>query len=160
MIHLDERSTTRVVARLNNELNHAQHIQIATANANVAARASAPSKFENKESGPDIRQCIPIIDDYLVNTPNDQYLRIASSYLNGKPRSYWMSQWAGVASSRTLERIPVNAANGNGGFVGTARDFFRETMVRGNGLRTPIQFYWNTWHKLSQGTRSVDEYNV
>ena len=156
LIHRDERNTARV-ARLNNQFNQANN-QIAAANANVAARASAPSKFENKESGPDIRQWIPIIEDYLVDTPNDQYLRIASSYFNGKPRSYWMSQWE-AWQAENPGAIPENVAN-NGGFVGTARDFFRETMVRGYGLRTSIQSYWDTWNKLSQGTKSVDEYNV
>lgn len=38
--------------------------------------------------------------------------------------------------------------------------FFRETMTRGYGLRTLEQSYWDTWNKLSQGTSSVDEYNV
>jgi hypothetical protein len=27
-------------------------------------------------------------------------------------------------------------------------------------LRTPIQSYWNTWNKLSQGSKSVDDYNM
>ena len=40
------------------------------------------------------------------------------------------------------------------------RQFFRETMTRGYGLRTPDQTYWDTWNKLKQGTGSVDEYNV
>ena len=33
-------------------------------------------------------------------------------------------------------------------------------MIRGYGLRDPIQSYWDTWNKLSQGSGSVDEYNV
>ena len=33
-------------------------------------------------------------------------------------------------------------------------------MIRGYGLRTPEQAYWDTWNKLSQGTGSVDDYNV
>ena len=48
----------------------------------------------------------------------------------------------------------------NGGFVGNARAYFREVMIRGYGLRTPIQSYWDTWNKLSQGSKTVDEYNV
>lgn len=90
LAHRDERNNARI-ARLNNQLGQTQN-QIVAANANVAARASAPSKFENKESGPDIRQWLPMIEEYSSDTPNNQYLRIASSYLNGKPRSYWMSQ--------------------------------------------------------------------
>ena len=156
LAHRDERNNARI-ARLNNQLGQAQN-QIAAANANVAARASAPSKFENKESGPDIRQWLPMIEEYLSDTPNDQYLRIASSYLNGKPRSYWMSQWE-VWQAANPGSYPGNAAN-PGGYVGTARQFFRDTMIRGYGLRTPIQSYWDTWNKLSQGSKSVDEYNV
>ena len=41
-----------------------------------------------------------------------------------------------------------------------ARQVFRETMERGYGLRTPEQSYWDTWNKLSQGTGSVDDYNI
>lgn len=33
-------------------------------------------------------------------------------------------------------------------------------MIRGYGLRTPIQSCWDTWNKWSQGSKSVDEYNV
>ena len=40
-----------------------------------------------------IRQWLPLVEEYLRDTPADQYLRMASSYLNGKPRSYWMSQY-------------------------------------------------------------------
>ena len=38
--------------------------------------------------------------------------------------------------------------------------FFRDTMIRGYGLRDPEQSYWDTWSKLSQGSMSVDDYNV
>ena len=47
-----------------------------------------------------------------------------------------------------------------GGYPPNARQFFRDTMIRGYGLRTPEQSYWDTWNKLSQGSSSVDEYNV
>ncbi|GAQ92747.1 hypothetical protein KFL_011180040 [Klebsormidium nitens] len=33
-------------------------------------------------------------------------------------------------------------------------------MIRGYGLRTPIQSYWDTWNKLSKGSKSVDDYNI
>ena len=153
--HQNERNQNRI-ANLNNALGRAQN-QIAAANANAVARAAAPTKFENKESGPDIRQWLPMIEEYLNATPNAEYLRIASSYLNGKPRSFWMSTWEAWQAAN-----PGAYPGGPnpGPFVGNARAFFRETMIRGYGLRTPIQSYWDTWNKLSQGSKSVDEYNI
>src|SRR3569623_563034 len=153
--HQNERNVNRI-ATLNNALGRAQ-TQIAAANANAIARAAAPSKFENKETGPDIRQWLPMIEEYLNTTPNADYLRIASSYLNGKPRSFWMSTWEAWQAANP-GAYPGSANPGP--FVGNARAFFRETMIRGYGLRTPIQSYWDTWNKLSQGSKSVDEYNV
>ena len=155
LTHREERNAARI-QRLDNALDNAQ-AQIAAANANVAARAAAPPKFENKESGPDIRQWLPMIEEYLNATPNAEYLRIASSYLNGKPRSFWMSTWEAWQAAN-----PGAYPGGPnpGPFVGNARAFFRETMIRGYGLRTPIQSYWDTWNKLSQGSKSVDEYNI
>src|SRR3569833_1344975 len=85
LTHQNERNQARI-ANLNNALGRAQN-----QNANAVARAAAPSKFENKESGPDIRQWLPMIEEYLNATPNAEYLRIASSYLNGKSWSFWMS---------------------------------------------------------------------
>ena len=155
LTHQNERNQARI-ANLNNALGRAQN-QIAAANANAVARAAAPSKFENKESGPDIRQWLPMIEEYLNATPNAEYLRIASSYLNGKPRSFWMSTWEAWQAANP-GAYPGSANPGP--FVGNARAFFRETMIRGYGLRTPIQSYWDTWNKLSQGSKSVDEYNV
>lgn len=154
--HRDERNAARI-QRLDNQLDQAQN-QIAAANANAVARAAAPSKFENKETGPDIRQWLPMIEEYLNATPNAEYLRIASSYLNGKPRSYWMSAW-GAWQAANPGAYPGDAAN-PGPFAGNARAFFRDTMIRGYGLRTPIQSYWDTWNKLSQGSKSVDDYNI
>ena len=99
-----------------------------------------------------------MIEEYLSATPNADYLRLASSYLNGKPRSYWISQWEAWQAANP-GAYPGNAAN-PGPFAGNARQYFRDIMIRGYGLRTPIQSYWDTWNKLSQGSKSVDEYNV
>ena len=118
LTHRDQRNTANVT-RLDNALGQAQR-DLAAATANVAARASAPSKFENKESGPDIRQWLPIIEEYLTDTPNAQYLRLASSYLSGKPRSYWVSQWEAWQAAHP-GAYPGTA--NNGGFVGNARAY-------------------------------------
>ena len=111
-------------------------------------KASPPSKWENKASNPPILEWFDQIEEYLRNTPNAEYLRLASSYLNGKPRSYWSSQYA------------VYQRANPGVYPQNARQFFRDTMTRGYGLRTPIQSYWDTWNNLKQGSTSVDEYNV
>ena len=103
LTHREERNAARI-ARVNNQLNVAQ-AAIAAANAQAVARASAPSKFENKESGPNIRQWLTMIEEYLADTLNDQYLRIASSYLNGKPRSYWTSQWEVSVGKPVARRV-------------------------------------------------------
>ena len=123
----------------------------ATARAAVAANAarkSPPAKFEHKEKDPDIRQWIPLVEDYLNQTAGADYLSYASSYLAGKPRVYFMGQ---------LDAF--RAANA-GADPATPRQFFRDTMIRGYGLRDPIQSYWDTWNKLSQGSGSVDAYNI
>ena len=65
--HRDERNAARI-QRLDNQLDQAQN-QMAAANANAVARAAAPSKFENKETGPDIRQWLPMVEEYLNATP-------------------------------------------------------------------------------------------
>ena len=147
LTHRDARNNARI-ARFNNQLGAAQ-AQIVAANAQAAARASPPSKFENKESGPTIRQWLPLVEEYLAATPNNEYIRIASSYLAGKPRSYWVSQWEVYQAQNPAQPYPVNA-----------RQVFNEIMIRGYGLRAPEQTYWDSWNKLSQGTGSVDDYNI
>ncbi|GAQ92958.1 hypothetical protein KFL_012230020 [Klebsormidium nitens] len=125
--------------------------------ANVVG-AAPPSKFENKESDHNIRQWLPMIEEYLAATPNADYLGLASPYLNGKPRSYWISQWEAWQAANP-GAYPGDAAN-TGNFAEIARQYFQETMIRSYGLRTPIQSYWDTWNKLFQGSKSVEEYNV
>src|SRR3569833_1689533 len=89
-----------------------------------------------------------MIEEYLNAPPNAEYLRIASSYLNAKPRSFWMSTWEAWQAANP-GAYPGSAYPGP--FVGIARAFFRETMIRGYGLRTPIQSYWDTLNKLARG---------
>ena len=150
LLKRDNRQAARMTAMTNQLVAAnaaAQNAQNA-ANAVGAAKASPPPKFENKEKDLNIRQWLPLLEEYLRDTPADQFLRMASSYLNGKPRSYWMSQYEAFhVANPGMEPVDV-------------RQFFRDTLIRGYGLRTPEQSYWDTWKKLSQGTSSVDEYNV
>ena len=46
-----------------------------------------------REKDPDIRQWIPLVEDYLRLTAPADYLSYASSYLAGKPRVYFMGQY-------------------------------------------------------------------
>ena len=150
LLHRDNRNQARLL-QVTNQLGAAQAAaQNAQnmANAVAAAKASPPPKFENKEKDMIIRQWLPLMEEYLRDTPADQYLRMASSYLNGKPRSYWMSQYEAYHTANANQEPP------------NVRQFFRDTMIRGYGLRTPDQKYWDTWNKLTQGTGSVDDYNV
>jgi hypothetical protein len=111
---------------------------------------SPPPKFENRDKDPSIRQWLPIVEEYLADTPDNQYLRFAVSYLGGKPKVYWVSQYAAW-----------QVANPGGGQPDQPREFFRDTMIRGYGIRDPAQSYWDTWNKLRQGAdQSVDQYNV
>ena len=146
LLHRDTRRERRVNA-MSVQMRNAQ----ATANAAIAvnaARQSPPAKFEHKEKDPDIRQWIPLVEQYLRTTPVADYLAYASSYLAGKPRVYFM----GLLDAYR---------NGHGGAdPADPRAFLGETMIRGYGLRDPIQSYWDTWNKLSQGSGSVDEYNI
>jgi hypothetical protein len=36
-----------------------------------------------------VKQWLPIIEDYLRTAPDADYIRLASSYLEGGPRSLW-----------------------------------------------------------------------
>ena len=137
------------LSRLSRQLSAAAAAAQAAAVAAVGqVKASPPSKWDNKASCPPIREWFDQIEDYLRNTPNADYLRLAASYLNGKPRSYWTSQYAAYQRANP------------GVYPPNARQFFRDTMTRGYGLRTPEQSYWDTWNSLKQGSMSVDEYNV
>ena len=154
--HQDLTAMQGQVAAANQAAQQAQQQAAAAAAAQAQAvaaaagqvKASPPSKWENKASNPPVLEWFDQIEDYLRNTPNAEYLRLASSFLNGKPRSYWSSQYA------------VYQRANPGVYPANARQFFRETMTRGYGLRTPIQSYWDTWNGLKQGSTSVDEYNV
>ena len=128
-------------------------MQVAQATANAAAAANAarqspPAKFEYKDKDPDIRQWIPLVEQYLRTTAAADYLAYASSYLAGKPRVYFMGQLDSYRANMLVQSLMILV------------QFFRNTMIRGYGLRDPIQSYWDTWNKLSQGSGSVDEYNI
>lgn len=164
LIHRDQRQAASMQA-VQAQLAQAQQAAIAAqaaANAVAAApvvngegapRAAPPPRFENKEKEMRIREWIPLVQDYLRNTPNEDYLRMASSYLSGKPRSYWMSKYEAFKTEHALDPVGPEPPN--------PRQFFKDTMERGYGLRDETQTHWDTWNKLRQAPgQSIDEYNV
>jgi hypothetical protein len=50
---------------------------------------SAPPKYGDKRKGEHVGHWIPIIEDYLRTAPDADYIRLASSYLEGGPRTLW-----------------------------------------------------------------------
>ena len=68
--------------------NAAQVVAQAAGNAD-RFRPANPPKYGNKAKDPDIRQWLAIVEDYLRAAPDNEYLRLASSYLEGGPRILW-----------------------------------------------------------------------
>jgi hypothetical protein len=72
----------------------AGQVAAATAAAQAAGnvdcfRPAAPPKYGNKKQSGHVRQWTPMIEDYLRTAPDADYIRLASSYLEGGPRSLW-----------------------------------------------------------------------
>jgi hypothetical protein len=104
----------------------------------VAAAATAstfkpatPSRYENKDKDMKIGKWLPVVEDYTRTCNDGNYLRIVSSFLHGKPRSFFQSKYDAY-----------KAANG-GAKPANSREFFRETMISGYGLSDQTQVYWD-----------------
>ena len=93
-----------------------------------------------KEKEANIREWLPDLELYLTNVSNADYVRFAASYLGGKPRVYWGAQWSAWQTANPGVAVPADA-----------KQFFHDRMIRGYGIRDPIQSYWDTWNKLHQG---------
>lgn len=66
-----------------------QLAQAQAANPVNPAKLAAPSRFENKEKDGSVRVWLNGLELYLGQTPDNQYLQYAASYLGGKPKNYW-----------------------------------------------------------------------
>ena len=126
----------------------------AQADAALAAQASGsekfkpapPPRFENKEKDMEIRRWVPIVEEHYAGCPDNDYLRLASSHLSGKPRSFWQSK--------------LDARKASGEPIADPRAFFRDTLYSGYGLKEEVQGYWDAYHKLKQGhDQDISEYN-
>jgi hypothetical protein len=99
-------------------------------------RPSAPPKYGDKKKGEHVGHWIPIIEDYLRTAPDADYFRLASSYLEGGPRTLWTNVYEAF-----------KRANG-GSEPPTPHQFFRETLEAYYGLQDLDQKYWDTWNVL------------
>jgi hypothetical protein len=114
---------------------NAQVVAQAAGNAN-RFRPAAPSKYGNKKKDTHVRQWIPVSEDYLRTAPDVDYIRLASSYLEGGPRSLWTSVYEAY-----------KAANG-GAEPPSPCVFFRQTLEHNYGLHDQEQKHWDTWNCL------------
>jgi hypothetical protein len=79
----------------------------------------------------EIRKWLPVVKDSARTCNDGNYLRIVSSFLHGKPRSYFQSKYD-----------VYKAANG-GAEPANPREFFRKTMISRYGLSDQRQVYWD-----------------
>jgi hypothetical protein len=109
-------------------------------------KPAPPPKFENKDKDLKIRKWLPVIEEHYEGCPPENYLRLASSHLSGKPRSFYQSKY--------------DAFKASGAVMADPRAFFGDTMLSGYGLKEESQTFWDTWHKLRQVPgEDISEYN-
>ena len=151
-----------LVVQLNTRVNQAQG-QVAAAN-NIARQAqaaaqgaanvdrfrpAAPPKYGDKKKGEHVGQWTPVIEDYLRSALDAEYLRLASSYLEGGPRALWTNVYEAYKKGHGGNEPP------------NPRQFFRQTLEANYGLQDLDQKYWDTWNGLKMGSnQSITEYNV
>jgi hypothetical protein len=102
-------------------------------------RPPAPPKYGNKNRSGHVRQWTPMIEDYLRTAPDADYIRLASSYLEGGPRSLWTTVYKAYKAAHVGNEPP------------NPRQYFRETLEANYGLQDLDQKFWDTWNSLKQG---------
>jgi hypothetical protein len=151
-----------VVGQLTNQVNAAQG-QVAASNAiarhaQAAAqgaanmdrfRPAAPPKYGDKKEGEHVGQWLPVIEVYLQTPLDADYIRLASSYLEGGPRTLWTKAYAAYKAANHGEEPP------------NPRLFFRQTLEANYGLQDLDQKNWDTWNSLRMGpNQGITEYNA
>ena len=116
----------------------AQAVAAAAGNAD-RFRPANPPKYGNKDKDPDIRQWLNIVEDYLRTCPDDEYLRLASSYLEGGPRMLWQTRYGAFKAGRAHLPNPEPPI---------PRQFFRQTLEANYGLADQEQKHWDAWNSL------------
>lgn len=99
-------------------------------------RPANPPRYGNKDKDPDIRQWLAVLEDYLRAAPDNEYLRLAASYLEGGPRMLWQSRYEAYRAGHDNNDPPA------------VRQFFRQTLEANYGLGDLQQKYWDTWNSL------------
>jgi hypothetical protein len=84
-------------------------------------RPAAPPKYGNKKQSGHVRQWTPVIEDYLCTAPDADYIRLASSYLEGGSRSLWTTVYEAYKAARNEPPNP--------------RQYFREALEANYGLQ-------------------------
>lgn len=125
----------------------AQAAQVNHPPAEPTMKPKPPPSFENKAKDMSVLKWLPVVESYLQGCPDNDYLKMASSFLSGKPRSFWQSKYdLRMKSGPPIDNPP---------------EFFREVMISGYGLKDESQEYWNNWHNLRQKPgEDISEYNV
>jgi hypothetical protein len=132
----------------------AGQVAAATAAAQAAGnvnrfRPAAPPKYGNKKQSGHVRQWTPMIEDYLRTALDADYIRLASSYLKGGPRSLWASVYEAKKAAHGGNELP------------NPRQFSREKLKANYGLQDLNQKFWDTWNSLKQSpSQDIAEYNV
>jgi hypothetical protein len=113
----------------------AGQVAAATAAAQAAGnvdrfRPAAPPKYGNKKQSGHVTQWTPMIKDYLRTAPDADYIRLASSYLEGGPRSLWTTVYEAYKAAHGEPPNP--------------RRFFRETLEANYGLQDLDQKFKDT----------------
>jgi hypothetical protein len=132
-----------MVGQLTNQVAQAQQTaqaaNAAAANATAQAQAvknvdrfrpAAPPKFGNKAKDAKVRQWYSVIEDYLQTAPAQDYIRLASSYLEGGPWSLWTSVYEAYRTAHAAAPEPPNP-----------RQFLRQKMEQNYGLQDLEQKY-------------------
>jgi hypothetical protein len=146
----NEKTISRLMTEMVSVRKEAAEAKEAAAAARVSERfkPALPPKFGNKEKDLEIRKWLPVVEEYLVGCPVEDYLNLAGSYLEGRPRSYFQSKFDAFKKENPGSPIPENP-----------KVWFRDTLVKGYGLISEDQAYWDTWNKLRQGTDDIQAYN-
>ena len=113
----------------------AQAVATAAGNAD-RFRPASPPKYGNKSKDPDIRQWLAVVEDYLRTAPDNDYLRLASSYLEGGPRMLWQTRYEAYRAGHGNVDPPI------------PRQFFRQTLEANYGLADLEQQHWDAWNSL------------
>jgi hypothetical protein len=129
---------------------NAQAAQAVAAAATTSTfKPATPPPYENKDTDMEIHKWLPVVENNARTCNDGNYLRIVSSFLHGKPRSYFLSKYDAH-----------KAANG-GAKPANPREFFCKTMIHGYGLSDQTYLYEDNWNNLRMlANMNIGDYNV